>query len=295
MDYLPDPDELRLVVAVDELGSVGAAARSLGLAQPSASARLARLERLVGTPLFERDTRGARATDAGRVLADRARSVLAHLGWAVEAARDAADGRRLRVGTVASLAAQVLPVLDEAAGSQVDTVVDHGSILLSALADGALDAAVVAVAGRPGPAAAHLRRHRVGDDALRALLPRGVRPGRGARPWRDLDVVLATYDGSAAPFAVTLAAHVARVQVVATIPAAVALARRRGCAAVVPTSGLLEGPRPGERLDDPPLRHRCRLDLVLPRHPDARLAGLAPVLARELGLSTDRGSVTPRR
>lgn len=285
MTYTPEADDLRLVVAVGDLGSVGAAARSLGLAQPSASARLARLERLVGAVLFERDTRGARPTPGGVELVAQARHILGHLERAVEAARTAGAERVLRVGTVASLAETVLPVLDEAGGSVTDTVVDHGPLLLAWLEEGTLDAAVVAVVERVGTAPRHLRRHRVGEDPLRALLPAGVRRGRGSRPWRDLSVVLATYDGRAGSVATAVAPHVARVQVVATIPAALALARRRGCAAVVPGSALRAVRAPGEQVVDPPVAHRSRLDLVLPRHPDPRLTGLAPILARELGLA----------
>lgn len=284
MTYVPEADDLRLVVAVGDLGSVGAAARSLGLAQPSASARLARLERLVGAVLFDRDTRGARPTPSGVELVAQARHILGHLERAVEAARTAGAERTVRVGTVASLAEAVLPILDEACGSVADTVVDHGALLLAWLEEGTLDAAVVAVAARSAELPRHLRRHRVGEDHLRALLPAGVRRGRGPRPWRDVPVVLATYDGLAGSVATAVAPHVARVQVVATIPAAVALARRRGCAAMVPGSALRTGAVRGDQVLEPPVAHRSRLDLVLPRHPDPRLADLAPVLARELGL-----------
>lgn len=44
----PDLDSLRLLVLVDDLGSIGQAAGALGIAQPSASKRLSTLERQLG-------------------------------------------------------------------------------------------------------------------------------------------------------------------------------------------------------------------------------------------------------
>src|SRR3954464_102033 len=114
MADIPSVDDLQLVREVAETGSIGRAARPLGLSQPSASQRLSRLERRIGLPLFERDTRGARPTSAGRELARQADHVLGHLEGAFDAARAAAQSRTLRVATMPSLAAVVLPLLDRA-------------------------------------------------------------------------------------------------------------------------------------------------------------------------------------
>ena len=50
--------QLRAVVAVAEHGSLRAAARSLGTAQPTLTRSLLELERELGAPLFERRSRG---------------------------------------------------------------------------------------------------------------------------------------------------------------------------------------------------------------------------------------------
>ncbi|HEY5785932.1 MAG TPA: LysR family transcriptional regulator [Microlunatus sp.] len=60
--------DLRLVAAVARLGSLGAAARELLVSQPSASQRLAALERRCGLRLFDRDNSGARPTAAGSAM-----------------------------------------------------------------------------------------------------------------------------------------------------------------------------------------------------------------------------------
>src|SRR3954465_14615665 len=102
-------DDVRLVLAVARTGSVGAAARRLRVTQPSASQRLARLERRTGLGLFDRDTQGARPTPAGAELARQADHILGHLGGALEAARAAGHRAVRRVRTLASPGHLVLP------------------------------------------------------------------------------------------------------------------------------------------------------------------------------------------
>ncbi|ETK33612.1 LysR family transcriptional regulator [Microbispora sp. ATCC PTA-5024] len=67
---------LRIVHAVAEAGSVTKAATRLGLAQPSLTAQLKRIERSLGGPLFERDRNGARPTPLGEMVLSRARVLL---------------------------------------------------------------------------------------------------------------------------------------------------------------------------------------------------------------------------
>lgn len=70
-----DVDVLRLLRAVQEEGSVSAAARRLGISQPAASQQLRRAERAIGTALVERTGRTSRPTEPGRVLARHAVAV----------------------------------------------------------------------------------------------------------------------------------------------------------------------------------------------------------------------------
>lgn len=57
---------------VAQEGSVTAASRRLGLAQPSVSAQLKKLEEVLGRPLFERAGRGRRLSDFGRLVQSHA-------------------------------------------------------------------------------------------------------------------------------------------------------------------------------------------------------------------------------
>ncbi len=111
LDRVPDLDSLQLLLAVAELGSVGAAARSRGLSQPAGSARIRTVERLVGLPLVTRGARGSRLTPAGLLVADWARDVLAAaavLDAGVRALRDTGD-RQLRVAASMTVAEHLLP------------------------------------------------------------------------------------------------------------------------------------------------------------------------------------------
>lgn len=72
-------DDLTVFVHVVERHSFSAAARDLHLAPKTVSKQIARLERALGTTLFERNTRNLRITGEGLAIAERARVALAVL------------------------------------------------------------------------------------------------------------------------------------------------------------------------------------------------------------------------
>jgi len=67
---------LEVLVATDSHGSISAAARALGITQPTASAAIRRLEKAVGLRLVLRAARGSELTETGRATAAWARDVL---------------------------------------------------------------------------------------------------------------------------------------------------------------------------------------------------------------------------
>jgi LysR family transcriptional regulator of abg operon len=69
-------NQLRDLVAVAEHGSLRAAARHLGTAQPTITRSLSELERELGAPLFERRSRGMVATPLGKAFVKRAAAIL---------------------------------------------------------------------------------------------------------------------------------------------------------------------------------------------------------------------------
>jgi molybdate transport repressor ModE-like protein len=79
LSLLWDTTRLRLLVEIERRGTVSGAARAVGIGQPTASEHLRLLEAAAGQRLVERSGRGSRMTEAGRVLAARAREALAAL------------------------------------------------------------------------------------------------------------------------------------------------------------------------------------------------------------------------
>jgi LysR family transcriptional regulator of gallate degradation len=71
---------LRAVIAIGDTGSVSAAARRVNLTQPAITHAIAKLERLVGLPLFQRRPDGMECTDAGQMLLPRAQAALQFIG-----------------------------------------------------------------------------------------------------------------------------------------------------------------------------------------------------------------------
>ncbi len=83
-------------VAVAEEGHVGRAAHRLHLTQPPLSRHILSLEEELGTPLFERTSRGMRLLPAGEAFLLHARRILAEVDAAVHTVRgvitDRAEG-----------------------------------------------------------------------------------------------------------------------------------------------------------------------------------------------------------
>jgi LysR family transcriptional activator of glutamate synthase operon len=74
--------QLAYFEAVARLGGFSRAAEALHVAQPAISAQVRRLERELGTTLFERTTRRVAMTQAGQLLLVRARAALAEIDGA---------------------------------------------------------------------------------------------------------------------------------------------------------------------------------------------------------------------
>ncbi|MDV3221980.1 LysR family transcriptional regulator [Intrasporangium sp.] len=74
-----DPVGLRSLVAIERLGSVGAAATALEYTPSAVSQQIKRLEAHTGVRLLERQGRGVLLTEAGRSLTESARELLAEM------------------------------------------------------------------------------------------------------------------------------------------------------------------------------------------------------------------------
>ncbi len=100
MDKL-DWNQLRAFFETAETGSLSAAARKLGLTQPTLSRQVAAIELSMGVTLFERVGKAMVLTPTGLDLLEHARA----MGTAAEALSLAATGRSQAVGGVVSVSA----------------------------------------------------------------------------------------------------------------------------------------------------------------------------------------------
>ncbi|PQA73209.1 LysR family transcriptional regulator [Brucella oryzae] len=105
--------QLRLLEAVAETGSVGAAARRLRLTQSGASQAIATLEKILGVDVLARKRDGAALTAFGQSILADARAVLAAVERIELQARCSASGapERLRVAAIPSQLEYVVPGL----------------------------------------------------------------------------------------------------------------------------------------------------------------------------------------
>ncbi len=85
-----DWDDLRVFLALVETGSLSAAARRLGLSQPTIGRRIQALERSLDKRLFDRLANGYAPTAAGEALLPQAQS-MADAAYAIERSRATSD------------------------------------------------------------------------------------------------------------------------------------------------------------------------------------------------------------
>ncbi|HXH80679.1 LysR family transcriptional regulator [Nocardioides sp.] len=105
------PQQLRVLVAIRDAGSLTRAAQALGYGVPTIAHHLASLERHFKARLVVRDPRGARLTPLGIVFVTEAEEILARLELAerlVTTQRDLGLAT-VRIGTFASVGSQLLP------------------------------------------------------------------------------------------------------------------------------------------------------------------------------------------
>jgi LysR family transcriptional regulator, low CO2-responsive transcriptional regulator len=111
LSLLWDTTRLRLLVEIERQGSVSAAAQAIGIGQPTASEHLRLLETASGQRLVERNGRGSRLTEAGRVLAEHAAQALATMSAAEEELHALAglEAGTIRIGASTTPGIYLLP------------------------------------------------------------------------------------------------------------------------------------------------------------------------------------------
>jgi LysR family hydrogen peroxide-inducible transcriptional activator len=142
-------DQLRYFLAVADAGNFTKAAARSDLSQPSLSQQIINLEQELGHKLFHRLGRRVVLTEAGKAFLDRARRIVLEVEDASKALRDSPTlERRIKVGTVQTLAPYLLPPLLERCREShpnllVNTHEDFRPDLVTGVVDGDLDLAIV--------------------------------------------------------------------------------------------------------------------------------------------------------
>lgn len=160
---------LRQFLAVVEAGSFTAAARAINVTQPTLSQGIAELERAVGTPLFLRERRAVRLTEAGNRLLTHARAIEREFR-AAEASvlAQAPAAPPFRLGVLPSLATATLAAIGQTYAGKRPLVLLEGSDaeLRRRLTDGQADAVITLLRDGDGDGALPLL-----DEGYRMILP----------------------------------------------------------------------------------------------------------------------------
>ncbi|WP_158861723.1 LysR family transcriptional regulator [Leifsonia sp. AG29] len=177
--------QLRYFVAVAETLHFGRAAEDLGIVQAAVSQQVARLERELSLPLFDRSHRRVSLTAEGIVFLKQARKVLAAAEESQRVAADLVAGRRgeLRIGTSDVLGPRLDAILGAFRAGHPDVRLRFDSKAtarkLDDLMTGALDVAFVRAAERRDGIVV---RHLWTDDLVAAV------PARWADPSGSIDL-----------------------------------------------------------------------------------------------------------
>lgn len=192
-----DLRQLQALSAVAAEGSVARAATRLGWSQPTVDYHLRNLDRLVGTDLTARSTRGSRLTAAGALMLERGEEILGLADRALTDVRDLAQlGRvRLRFGTFPTAAARLLPSLVGRVtelGIELDVVLEEVAPLVTRVNQHTLDAALVyAAGGYELPLRAEVHTTRLTTEPMLLALPAGHAAAQRASFDRDALLALA--------------------------------------------------------------------------------------------------------
>lgn len=126
-----DWDDLRTFLAVARHGNLSAAARSLGVAQPTVGRRLEAFERRLGTQLFRRTSSGHALTPAGAAILGHVEGMEAGAlaSWRIAAGRDAGLAGTVRLTTTEWFGREI------AAPLLVRFLAEHPHIVVELLTD----------------------------------------------------------------------------------------------------------------------------------------------------------------
>lgn len=219
---VPDLGSLELLLSVARHGSIGRAARDLGISQPAASGRIRAMETRLGVALVDRSPRGSELTAAGSLVTDWARRIVEAseaFDAGVQALRDRRQSR-LRVAASMTIAEYLLPgwliaLRAGRPGTAVSLMAGNSAAIAAQLLGGEADLGFVEGLGVPeglsGAVVAHDRlvvvvapghiwaRRRAAITATELAATPLILRERGSGTRQVLGAALAGYGGLAEP------------------------------------------------------------------------------------------------
>src|SRR3954454_10575201 len=186
---------LRLLVELERRGTMAAVASELGYTPSAISQQLGLLEREAGRALTEKAGRGLRLTDAGRLLAERGRELIAH-AESVESDLAALEGvaGTLRIAAYQTAARNLIVPAMRALHAEHHALDCHLAGLDAEQALPLLRAAEIDVVvaeeyeHAPRPRYPEVERHELLEDELVLALPKGHPAARGRGPVKLADL-----------------------------------------------------------------------------------------------------------
>lgn len=190
-----DRYHLRYFMAVVYTGNFSRGAAACNVSQPTLSVGIAKLEKSLGRPLFNRTNRRVELTDAGVRLLSHARLIESEFAAAEREVIDTVRSRTLRLGVLATMARRWIEnFLREyrsyRTGVRIEIVEGKERDLRSRLARGRIDAALMIVRDDDPPAT---RRHILTEGyslALAAAHPLATRDSIRAEELADDPMIL---------------------------------------------------------------------------------------------------------
>lgn len=171
-----DLGQLRYFTKIVEHRSFTRAAQDCSVSQPALSQQIAKLEKELGQPLFERQGRSIRLTPAGQVLQTQAEKILRLVDDAKRQITDDGQTGRICISAIPTIAPYFLPELLASVGSQFPRASfviseDTTETLLKRCSNGDVDVGLVAL-----PASAkYLSVEPLFEEELLLALPVGHR------------------------------------------------------------------------------------------------------------------------
>jgi DNA-binding transcriptional LysR family regulator len=146
-----DINQLKCLLAVIEEGGFNRATTRLHITQPALSYQIKQLEKELEVKLFERRPGGVSPTEAGRVLAQHARTILEAVREATRAveAISGGAGGEVRIGTINSVGIYFLPqvlwrIKQKQPQTNISVTYQHSSEVIETLLENKIDLALVA-------------------------------------------------------------------------------------------------------------------------------------------------------